>query len=51
VHLLASTNQSWWQPRECGPEASKNEMDLGFSGTLISNSSKPAGFRPNLVTW
>src|ERR1041384_1040010 len=27
--VLPSTNQSWWQPRECGPEASKNEIERG----------------------
>ena len=27
-----STNHSWWTPRECGPEASKNEIDFGVFG-------------------
>jgi len=46
-----STNHKAWQPRECGPEASKDEIERGFSGTLMSNSSKPAGFRPKRATW
>ena len=49
--VLPSTNHNWWQPRECGPDASKKEIERGASGTLTSNSSKPAGFRPNFVTW
>ena len=46
-----STNHSWWQPRERGPEASNMAIERGFSGTLISNSSKPAGFRPYSLVW
>ncbi len=48
--VAPSTNHSAWQPRDVGPEASKNEIERGFSGTLMSNSSKPAGFRPKRVT-
>jgi hypothetical protein len=48
--VFPSTNHSWWQPRECGPEASKKETDFGFSGLEMSKSSKPAGLSPNFVT-
>ena len=33
------------------PEQSKNEIDFGFSGTEMSNSSKPAGCRPFFWVW
>ena len=46
-----SQNQSWCTPREVGPEQSKNEIDFGFSGTEMSNSSKPAGCRPFFWVW
>jgi hypothetical protein len=46
VHELAVTNHSAYIPRECCPEASKWEMILGSSGTLMSNRSKPAGVNP-----
>ncbi len=49
--VFPSTNQSWWQPLERGPEASKDEIERGRSGTLMSKSSNPAGFRPNWLTW
>ncbi len=46
-----STNHTACTPRECGPEASKCEISLGFSGELISKRSKPAGFRPFVFVW
>src|SRR5437016_7674390 len=46
-----STNHKAWQPRECGPEASKDEIERGLSGTRMSNSSKPAGLRPKRASW
>ena len=41
-----SQNQSWCTPREYSPPQSTKEIDFGFSGTEMSNSSKPAGFWP-----
>ena len=46
-----SQNQSWWTPRECSPEQSKNEIDFGFSGLEMSNSSMPAGCWPFFWVW
>ena len=46
-----SQNQSWCTPREVGPEQSKNEIERGFSGTEMSNSSMPAGCRPFFCVW
>ena len=33
------------------PEQSKNEIDFGFSGTEMSNSSMPAGCWPFFWVW
>ena len=41
-----SQNHNWWTPREPGPEASTKAIDLGVSGTEMSNSSNPAGRCP-----
>ena len=45
-----SQNQSWCTPRDFSPERSTNAIDFGFSGTEMSNSSKPAGFCPGFCT-
>jgi hypothetical protein len=49
VHRLAVDEPQ--QPRERGPDASKVEIERGFSGTLMSKSSNPAGFRPYSLVW
>ena len=46
-----SQNQSWCTPRECSPEQSKNEIEFGFSGLEMSNSSMPAGCWPFFWVW
>jgi hypothetical protein len=46
-----SQNHNWCTPREVAPEQSKNEIDLGFSGTEMSNSSMPAGCSPFFCVW
>jgi cobalt-zinc-cadmium resistance protein CzcA len=46
-----SQNQSCCKPREVPPEQPKNEIDLRFSGTELSNSSMPAGRWPFFWVW
>ena len=51
MHVLAVAEPELMHAARSAPEQSKNEIERGFSGTEMSNSSMPAGCRPFFWVW